>query len=258
MRENKYLINTIQEITLQAYEIGIYDYFFNERNMSRTDIFLIFVEWAKEFEETHENFDWMQGSFYDEVDDFLECRFDSIKIADKVRDAFPGGITKGDYLSYEGGIYKITGFTAGGIEVEEIVPRPDNAWRIVSLDYELAAKDGEVIKDYEEIMDTGNGHDKELVRKINAAWNKNSEAFREILCALYARDIDEITDSDAFRNPKWEDTTAYKVGFATDDWSHYNKMVLGEMTKEWDKYAENYLMHIADDGDLECILGFIR
>ena len=80
---------------------------------------------------------------------------------------------------------------------------------------------------------------------------------------LYARDIDEITDSDAFRNPKWEDTIAYKVsrapiGLTDNDWTLYNEMVLGEMTRDWDKYAENYLMHIADDGDLECILSFLR
>ena len=62
MRENEYIINTIQEITLQAYTMGIYDYLFNERNMSRTDIFQLFVEWAKDFEKTHENFDWMLGS----------------------------------------------------------------------------------------------------------------------------------------------------------------------------------------------------
>ena len=71
MRENKYLINTIQEITIQAYDFGIYGYFFNERNMSRTDIFQLFVKWAEEFEESHKDFDWLQGSFYDEVDDFI-------------------------------------------------------------------------------------------------------------------------------------------------------------------------------------------
>ena len=52
MRENKYLINTIQEITLQAYTFGIYNYLQDERNMSRTDIFQLFVEWAEDFEKT--------------------------------------------------------------------------------------------------------------------------------------------------------------------------------------------------------------
>jgi len=66
MRENEYLINTIQEITLQAYAFGIYDYFFNERNMSRTDIFNIFVEWAKEFEVEipQERFDFTDKGAY--------------------------------------------------------------------------------------------------------------------------------------------------------------------------------------------------
>ena len=251
------LITTIQEITLQAYSAGIYNYFF-DRNESRDEIFNRFEGWGKEFEDIHKDYKW-DGDYYDEIDDFVERKF----FESKLEVLFPDGIEIGDHLSYEGGVYKITGFVPSGIEVEEIVPRPDNAWCIVSLDYELAAKDGEVIKDYEEIMDTTNGHDKELVRKINAAWNKNSEAFREILCALYARDIDEITDSDAFRNPKWEDTIAYKVsrapiGLTDNDWTLYNEMVLGEMTRDWDKYAENYLMHIADDGDLECILSFLR
>ena len=244
MRENKCFINTIQEITLQAYAFGIYDYFFNERNMSRTDIFNIFVEWAKEFEETHENFDWMQGSFYDEVDDFLTCRFDSIKIADKIMGAFPGGITKGDHISYEGGIFKITGFTECGILVDEVRPCKDNEdWIVTEIGFSQSDK-VKILPDYEDIMDTTNNHNPELVAKINIAWNEKREQFFLIMCALYKRDIEEIMDSDAFTFP-WEH------GYTADDAYLY-------LVENWDIEAYNYLQHIADDADLECILNYLH
>jgi hypothetical protein len=244
MRENEYLINTIQEITLQAYAFGIYDYFFNERDMSRTDIFKVFVEWANEFEETHENFDWMQGSFYDEVDEFLNYRFDSIKIEDKIRDAFPGGITKGDHISYEGGILKVTGFSNCGVIVEEIKPCPENPdWIVTEIGYSQSNK-VKIIPGYEDIMDTTNGHNPELVAKINIAWNEKREQFFPIMCALYKRDNDEILASDAFAD--WE-----KVSKDYDTLYEY-------MRANWDIEAYNYLQHIADDTDLECILNYLH
>lgn len=241
MRENKYLINTIQEITLQAYAFGIYDYFLNERNMSRTDIFNIFVEWAKEFEETHENFDWTQGSFYDEVDDFLNCRFDSIKIADNIRDAFPGGITKGDYVSFEGGIFKVTGFSKRGILVDEIKPCPESPnWIVTEIGFSQSDK-VQFLPNYEDIIDTTNNHNPELVAKINIAWNEKRGMFFPIMCALYKRDVQEILDSDAFTFPKYDIEDAYLY-----------------LSANWDIEAYNYLQHIADDTDLECILNYLH
>ena len=234
------LTTTIQEITLQAYTFGIYDYFFNERNMSRTDIFNIFVEWAKEFEETHKDFDWMQGSFYDEVDDFLTCRYDSIIIADKIRDAFPGGITKGDHISYNGGIYLITGFSECGIMVKEIGGILDDEWETTEIGYSQSDK-VKILPGYEDIMDTTNNHNPELVAKINAAWNTKREQFFPILCALYKRDIKEILDSDAFTFPKYDVEDAYLY-----------------LSANWDVEAYNYLQHIADDLDLKAILYFLR
>lgn len=240
MRENKYLINTIQEITLQSYAFGIYDYFFNERYMSRTYIFNIFVEWAKEFEETHENFDWTQGSFYDELDDFLTCRFDSIRIADKIGDAFPGGITKGDHISYEGGIFKVTGFSERGILVEEVKPCPENPdWIILEIGFAKSDK-VKIIQGYEDIIDTTNNHDPELVAKINIAWNEKREQFCPILRALYERDIKEIMESDAW------------------NWTDNSESVKETLHDEWDVHADNYLQHIADDTDLECILNYLH
>lgn len=244
MRENEYLINTIQEITLQAYTSGIYDYFFNERNMSRTDIFNIFVEWAKEFEEAHKDFDFItQGFYYDEVDEFLNSRFESVKTADKIRDAFPGGITKGDHISYEGGIYLVTGFDEYGILVKEIGGVLDGEWETTKIGFSQSEK-VKILPDYEDIMDTTNSHNPELVAKINIAWNEKREMFFPIMCALYKRDNDEILASDAFAD--WD-----KVSKDYDTLYEY-------MEANWDIEAYNYLQHIADDTDLECILNYLH
>ena len=35
-------------------------------------------------------------------------------------------------------------------------------------------------------------------------------------------------------------------------------MALEDMKEHWEDYAENYLMHIADDTDLEAIIAFIH
>lgn len=108
------------------------------------------------------------------------------------------------------------------------------------------------------IMDTTNGHDTGLVEDINRAWRKGKINFKPILCALYERDIDEITDSDAFRIPKWEETEEYNEGLETENWDAYMDMALKDMQEHWEEYADNYLQHIADDGDLECILNFLH
>jgi hypothetical protein len=107
------------------------------------------------------------------------------------------------------------------------------------------------------IMDSVS-HDEELVRKINDAWKKNREMFCGILCALYKRDIDEITDADSFQSKEWSETDEYQKGLDTGDWKDFMDMVLSKMCEEWDFYAENYLMHVADDCDLECILNFLH
>lgn len=117
------------------------------------------------------------------------------------------------------------------------------------------------------IMDS-HSHDEELVRKINDAWDKNMEAFYPILCALYRRDIDEITDADSFQIDMWRPDNAdgcrtdiinaFYKGKETGDWTRYNELALEDMIREWDFFATNYLEHIADDCDLECILNFLH
>lgn len=111
---------------------------------------------------------------------------------------------------------------------------------------------------YDGIMDTGNGHSEGLVKEINRKWLLFHDKFKPILVALYERDIDEITDSDAFQIPKWLESEEYAIGEKTGKWDLYNKMAFGDMYSRWDEFANNYLMHVADDQDLETILTFVR
>ena len=226
-------IATIQEITLLAYEFSIYNYLADKLDMSRDEIFNVFEEWGKEFNKVHENYNW-NGDYYDEIDAFVNKKFQEIKLAN----LFPAGIAVGDYLAYEGGLYKITGFEDDAIVVDEIRPGTDKDWIVCSIGFSQADKIK--ILDSEEIMDTTNGHDPELVRKINQAWNEKREQFCPILRSLYERDIKEIMDSDAW------------------DWTDDVESVKETLYDEWDFHAYNYLMHIADDWDLKAILYFLR
>lgn len=108
------------------------------------------------------------------------------------------------------------------------------------------------------IMNTLNNHNPELVREINEKWDKFKERFKPVLCALYERDIDEITDADSFQIERWINTPEHTNGRVADDWSGYNALALSDMIAHWDEFAENYLMHIADDQDLKTILTFVR
>lgn len=111
---------------------------------------------------------------------------------------------------------------------------------------------------YEEIMDTLNGHNEELVKQINDAWNKNKMAFKPILIALYTRDIDEITDADSFQITKWVGSWQWNEGVRNDNWQPYMDMALEDMKERWSEFADNYLEHIADDCDLEAIISFLH
>lgn len=164
----------------------------------------------------------------------------------------------GDYAEYEGVVYLITELTDRGYKVKEVSAPVNYHWETIELGFINEPK-MKLRPGYEEIIDKwGDAHDPELRRKINDAWNKNREGFCPILRALYARDIDEITDHNAFWYPDWENTPEYKIGRETGVWRAYNSMAYEHMCLEWDFYAENYLSHIADDSDLECILNFLH
>lgn len=91
------------------------------------------------------------------------------------------------------------------------------------------------------IMDTTNGHNPKLVAQINDLWDENKEKFKPILQALYERDEDEIFNAECF------------------DWGMLEKGDMAiRLIFEWEVYAYDYLQHIADDGDLETIIKFIR
>lgn len=106
---------------------------------------------------------------------------------------------------------------------------------------DVLLKFGKIVR-FVGLMDTTNGHDKTLVRRINAAWAESKESFRPVLCALYDRDVWEIYNSDAFAWPEAADTD----------------YVYSEMSNNWEMYAYDYLMHVADDTDLEAILNFLH
>lgn len=230
------LTTTIQEITLTANAHGVFDYLFNDHNMSRDEILNIFEDWGKEYEELaqkHEgNDNWF---YYDEMDEFVDRKFAEIKLGDE--------FVEGDYIIYETGLYKITGFTSRGILVDEIrpriSPRKDNDDCVV-IEIGLSQVKNITLVSGEEIMDTTNGHDPQLVYKINQAWNEKREKFCPILRALYERDFDEIFDSPAFQ------------------WTDGKESVKEYLHDMWDVVADNYLQHIADDWDLETILSFLR
>lgn len=103
----------------------------------------------------------------------------------------------------------------------------------------LAEKKAEIAKNYP--MNTTNGHEDELVEKINLLWDKDMTKFEPILVALFKRDINEIYNADSFA-----------------DLPNNVDAALATLIVNWQNYAENYLMHIADDGDLETIIYFIR
>ena len=164
----------------------------------------------------------------------------------------------GDYIKFEGVVYKIEAQTDRGYTVKEVSAPKNYHWETIELGFINEPK-MELLPDYEEIIDEwGDAHDADLRKKINDAWNKNREGFCPILRALYARDIDEITDHDAFQYPEWVDSPEYNDGLRSGDWEDYNEMALNHMTREWDFFAANYLNHIADDCDLECILNFLH
>lgn len=85
-----------------------------------------------------------------------------------------------------------------------------------------------------DIMDTYNGHNEELVRKINAAWRdpKYHNKFSEILLALLVRDHEEYID-------KYCEIEDY-----SGDWAM--------------EHAHEIMEGVCDDWDLETILSFIR
>ena len=91
-------------------------------------------------------------------------------------------------------------------------------------DGKIVHTDAHVVKieDIEDIMNTTNNHDKALVDAINNAWNEKRDDFENIVGVLMLRDEEE-----------WD-----------------------EKGVEWDIHS--YLMQVADNQDLQCILDYLR
>lgn len=106
---------------------------------------------------------------------------------------------------------------------------------------EMKAEDDSDEKMLTYFMNPYNSHSKELVLKINRLWKKDKSKFRPILIALFHRDFDEIYNADSFGGLPTDKTDAWL-----------------SLSLNWETNAYNYLMHIADDGDLEVIIDFIR
>ena len=234
-------INVIQEITLQGYAFGIFDILMGEKNMSREEVFSVFRDWAKEFEELHKETDWYVSFYYDEIDAFLARKKGELYCKYKV----------GDYVRFNGNVYRISEITDGemsdGGYLAVSVSNPDDERKTIKID-SFHDAEMEVLSDYEEVMNTNNCHDAKLVAKINTFWNEDKEGFFHILCALYRRDLKKIMDSDAF-------DFSHCVNSALNNYAIV--FIENELCENWVDYAPIYLMNIADDGDLDCILLFL-
>ena len=92
---------------------------------------------------------------------------------------------------------------------------------------------------YTGIMDTYNSHNKELVRKINAAWRDINKRwmFGYIVYAIAQRDYSECEDK-----------------FDIDDMGGFLASIIDDC--DWG-CIHNVLENVCDDQDLETILSFI-
>lgn len=128
---------------------------------------------------------------------------------------------KGNLVIYGG---DIDADVCGGIKIEEKDIKP----RYLTSIIELIKKNTQ-----HDIIDTYNGHNKELVRKINAAWKseKYHDSFGDILYALACRDMAELEE-------KYNDIIHDSEGAMN--------------------LAHEIMEGVCDDWDLETILSFIR
>ena len=229
-------ITTIQEVTLQAHELGLYEYLFIQRNLSRDEALNLLEMWGKEFEANHKDFSWDGSvSYYDEIDKFVQKRLGELKC----EDIFEGENIIGSVIRYEMGLYKVKGANGNGLVVEPVGPK-GNTWGYFT-EISFSNKDKiELVPNYPDVMGVTDRHDPILVHLINNEWVRNREMFAPILRTLYARDAEKIYKNDAF---KWDDTLE-----ASKDY----------MEEYWDLHARNYLMNVADNSDLKTILHYLR
>ncbi len=66
------LLADIQEITLRAKELGIFDTLFNKEDIARDEILKLFSKWGVEFRERYASTGLLTNFYYDMVDEFLK------------------------------------------------------------------------------------------------------------------------------------------------------------------------------------------
>jgi hypothetical protein len=104
-------------------------------------------------------------------------------------------------------------------------------------------------RDFSPIMNPYNAHNVELVDKINELWKSDKhDRFRIILVAYMQRDLNEMYDKNIFGEASDEKT----------EWFFNNNVDTAYLDENWEDLAGDYLMRVADDADLECIIDFIR
>lgn len=225
-----------------------------------SDVERLSIDWWFLLSELKDRLDEHTPGYEDEIKPYMKEEDEEIYITPKgdreicVDMHFEDGVAKGDYVTL---MYpKIGDLTPAEIkEIDEYTGgRLSDSGCITP--YDVALKFGEIV--CFGIMDTTNGHNDDLVRDINRRWVEDKEMFKPILCALYARDIAEITDADSFQIEEWKEWPEFRIGCATEKWDDYNMRALKEMCADWESFADNYLQHIADDQDLEVILMFVR
>lgn len=107
-----------------------------------------------------------------------------------------------------------------------------------------------VEKTFYPIMTPYNAHNKDLVNKINELWNSEERhnRFQPILVAFMQRDLEEMYDKNCFGEASDEKTEKF-----------FDENVnVSYLFSHWEDLAEYYLMRVADDADLQCIIDFIR
>lgn len=116
----------------------------------------------------------------------------------------------------------------------------DIIYRLNSFNIELLVKFcAKVKQDLNKVMWADNGHDYQLVNKINECYHKNKASFLKILQFIAQRDRIEIEEELYLNNINVNEINVYDI-------------------RHIELYATELLTHICDDKDLECIIAFCR
>lgn len=164
--------------------------------------------------------------------------------------------------------YKVTFRADGEVVIKVDAPNPEEATKLavrevakmldftrsLNVDKRVQFLNPLILKKVERafypIMTPYNSHNKDLVNKINELWNSEERhnRFQPILVAFMQRDLEEMYDKNCFGEASDEKTEKF-----------FDENVnVSYLFSHWEDLAEYYLMRVADDADLQCIIDFIR